>query len=49
MGRLPPVISSKPCKHERQVSGFSAFDRFGEAFVLLLISEINSFFGLDKF
>jgi hypothetical protein len=32
VGRLPPVIFSKPCKHERQVSGFSTFHRLGEEF-----------------
>ena len=44
VGRVLPVIFSKPCKHERQVSGFSTFDRFGEEFVFSLISTINRFF-----
>jgi hypothetical protein len=45
MGRVLPVIFSKPCKHERQVFGFSTFDRLGEEFVFSLISTINTFFG----
>jgi hypothetical protein len=48
VGQLPPVIFSKPCKHERQVSGLSTFDRFGGEFVFSLISTINTFFGLAK-
>jgi len=39
-----PVIFSKPCKHERQVSGFSTLDRFGEAFVFSLVD-----FNMTKF
>jgi hypothetical protein len=44
-----PVIFTKLCKHEGQVSGFSTFDKLEEEFVFSLITTINTFFGLAQF
>jgi len=49
MGREPPVIFTKLCKQEGQVSGFSTFDGLEEEFLFSLITTINTFFGLAKF
>ena len=47
LGRELPVTFTKPCEHERHISGFSIFDRLEEKFVFS--STVNTFFGLIKF